>query len=134
MAVLLAAVLFLFFGLWIAFRLPGWEVALGISRLPEERKVLLDSARLRKSLAAVFFAFSAVFFAFLLSLVFRVLLRKTALSLCFLALAVFFDVVVIIYRRFDSAEYSLLSRCAGLIGALCVNILLLGLSFVLLSL
>lgn len=133
-ALLAAAALFFLSGLWLALRLPGWESALGVSRLPEERKSLVDSARLRKALAAVFFAFSAVFFIFLFCLVFRALSQKTALAFCFLALALFFDAVIIIYRRFDSAEYSELSRRAGFICALCVNILLVGLFFILLAL
>ena len=130
-AVLVAAALFLLAGLWLAFRLPGWEAALGISRLSAADKGLVRFASLRVSLVAVFVLFSAVFLGFFFLLTGRILSQKTVLSLCFFALAFFFDVVSLLYRRFDFSEYSALSRRAGLICALCVNILLVGISFVL---
>ena len=133
-AVLAAAALFLLAGLWLAFRLPGWEAALGISRLSSSRRRLVQSDSLRRSLVAVFSAFSVVFFCFLFLLTWRLLSQKTVLSFCFLALALFFDAVVILYRRFDAGEYPALSRSAGFICALCVNILLVGICFVLLAL
>lgn len=133
-AVLAAAALFLLSGLWLAFRLPGWEFALGISSLSSARRRLVQSARLRSALVAVFIAFSAVFFCFLFLLTLRVMPQKTVLSLCFLALSLFFDAVVLLYRRFDAGEYPALSRRAGFICVLCVNILLVGLCFVLLAL
>lgn len=129
-----AAVIFFLSGLWLALRLPGWEAALGVARLSDGRKALVDVSRLRKTLAAVFLAFSAVFLAFLLCLAFRALSQKTSLAFCFLALALFLDVVIIPYRRFDSAERPELPQRAGLICALCVNIILAGLSFILLAL
>ena len=133
-AVLAAAALFLLAGLWLGFRLPGWEAALGLSRLSAERKSYVQGSSLRKALVAVFMVFSAIFFSFLFCLTWRVLAQKTVLSLCFLALDLFFDVVVILYRRFDTSEYPALSRRAGFICALCVNIILVGLFFILLAL
>lgn len=133
-AVLAAAALFLLAGLWLAFRLPGWEAALGISRLTAARRSLVQGASLRRSLVAVFILFSLIFFCFLFCLAWRLLSQKTVLSLCFLVLALFFDVVVILYRHFDSGEYPVLSRRAGFICALCVNLILVGISFILLAL
>ncbi len=133
LAILLAGIIFLFAACWITFCLPGWEFALGIANLPVERKSLIDSKGLRKALGAVFFFCSALFFILLICMVFRILTQRAVLSFCFAMLAIFFDSVMVIYRRFDSSQYPALSRRAGFICAVCVNIILLGLFFVLIT-
>ena len=129
LAVSAAAVLLLLSAFWLKFRWPGWEFALGISSLSDERRGQIDAVRLRRYLSVVFYAFSAVFFLFFLFLMLKTLPQKTVLAFCFPVLALFLDAVVLVYRHFDSADYSLLSRRAGLVCMVCVNLLFLGLFF-----
>lgn len=129
LAVSLAALLLLFSAFWLKFRFPGWEFALGVSRLPPEKKANIDVDRLRRYLSAVFYIFSALFFALFLCLCFRTLSQQIIISLCFLILLLFFDFVFVMYRHFDLNEYSKLSRRSGFAVVLCVNALLVFLFF-----
>lgn len=129
LAVLAAAVLLLVSAFWLKFRLPGWRFALGVSRLPQDKRGNIDVPRLRRHLSAVFYVFSALFFALFFCLCFRALPEKTVVSLCFLTLLLLFDCAFGVYRRFDSNEYSKPSKRAGLAATLCVNALFVFLFF-----